>query len=68
MACSNSQLNLVTDMNEILADFEDHHAFVEILKSMLHLDQDRRLTPVDALHHPFLNLTHLMELHLHSNM
>jgi serine/threonine protein kinase len=60
------QLNL-SEGNEMMADYEDHRAFVDILKKMLHLDQDNRITPVEALRHPFLTLAHLMDQHLISS-
>jgi len=44
-----------------LADMVDRCAFVDLLKHMLELDQDRRVRPVEALGHRFLVLSHLVD-------
>ena len=38
---------------------EDAMAFLSLLKSCLHLDPTKRLTPKQALKHPFITMTHL---------
>lgn len=35
----------------------DRSDFIDILKKMLDMDQDRRLTPAEGLKHPFVQLT-----------
>jgi len=57
------QLN-VTGFSEPLdqvADLVDRCQFVDLLKHMLELDQDRRVRPSDALQHRFLVLSHLVD-------
>ncbi|XP_055327213.1 homeodomain-interacting protein kinase 1-like [Paramacrobiotus metropolitanus] len=44
---------------DLLAEKGDCAEFVDILKKMLTMDQERRITPAEALHHPFLMLNHL---------
>ena len=44
-----------------MADMVDRCEFVDLLKHMLELDQDRRVRPVDALGHRFLILSHLVD-------
>lgn len=38
----------------------DRADFVDILKRMLDMDQDRRLSPSDGLKHPFVQMTNLI--------
>ncbi|XP_030285758.1 uncharacterized protein LOC115589161 [Sparus aurata] len=40
--------------------YEDLMAFSSLLKSFLHLDPTKRITPKQALKHPFLTMTHLV--------
>jgi homeodomain interacting protein kinase len=40
----------------------DRQEFVDILKQMLCMDQDRRLTPSGGLQHRFVKMNHLMDL------
>ncbi|XP_057687612.1 dual specificity tyrosine-phosphorylation-regulated kinase 1B-like isoform X2 [Corythoichthys intestinalis] len=42
-------------------EMEDREAFVDLLKCLLHMDPERRITPEDALRHPFLTMSHLSE-------
>jgi len=39
----------------------DRQEFVDILKLMLSMDQERRLTPQGGLQHKFIKMTHLIE-------
>ncbi|KAI6176903.1 Homeodomain-interacting protein kinase 2 [Aphelenchoides bicaudatus] len=57
-------LHLPTDMDSIdtIVEKADRQQFVDILKLMLCMDQDRRLTPSGGLQHPFVKMTHLSEL------
>jgi len=43
------------------ADIADRREFVDLLKHMLQLDQDRRVRPIGALGHSFLVLSHLVD-------
>ncbi|TMS37154.1 hypothetical protein L596_004146 [Steinernema carpocapsae] len=56
-----SSVNLATelDANDLMAENKDRQEFVDILKKMLCMDQDRRLSPVDGLHHNFVRMSHL---------
>jgi homeodomain interacting protein kinase len=57
------QLNqdLSLDPVEHMADMVDRHEFVDLLKRMLELDQEQRITPLRALGHPFVLMTHLAD-------
>lgn len=46
---------------ELIAEKADRREFIDLLKRMLTLDQERRITPGEALNHPFVTLNHLME-------
>uniref|UniRef100_A0A671Y066 Protein kinase domain-containing protein n=1 Tax=Sparus aurata TaxID=8175 RepID=A0A671Y066_SPAAU len=48
------------DKRDALA-YEDLMAFSSLLKSFLHLDPTKRITPKQALKHPFLTMTHLSD-------
>lgn len=39
----------------------DRHEFVDILKKMLAMDQEQRLTPTEGLQHRFIQMPHLLE-------
>lgn len=56
------QVNLPTDLDGIDSACEkvDRKEFVDILKAMLCMDQDRRLSPAAGLQHKFVTMTHLM--------
>lgn len=43
------------------AEFEDRHAFVDLLKLLLHVDGNRRISASEALNHPFITMCHLKE-------
>lgn len=53
-----------TDLDRIDAscEREDRREFINILKKMLSIDQDHRLTPAESLQHNFIKMTHLSEL------
>ncbi|XP_071338588.1 homeodomain-interacting protein kinase 1-like [Trachinotus anak] len=42
-------------------ELEDQRAFVSLLKSLLHTDPERRITPEKALSHPFVTMAHLVD-------
>ncbi|XP_069390411.1 homeodomain-interacting protein kinase 3-like [Paralichthys olivaceus] len=41
------------------AEMDDRMVFVSLLKGLLHVDGDQRMTPSQALQHPFINMSHL---------
>ncbi|XP_044067098.1 homeodomain-interacting protein kinase 2-like isoform X2 [Siniperca chuatsi] len=43
------------------AEFEDRRAFVDLMKQLLHLDGDQRISPHQALQHPLVTMSHLTE-------
>jgi hypothetical protein len=55
---------LPQDLDEIdqMCERCDRQEFVDILKQMLSMDQDRRLTPQGGLQHKFIKMTHLVEM------
>lgn len=44
-----------------MAEKVDRKEFIDLLKRMLTLDQERRITPGEALNHPFITMAHLVE-------
>ena len=63
LMCGVVQLNVTqfADPVDQMADMVDRCEFVDLLKHMLELDQDRRVRPSDALGHRFLLLSHLVD-------
>lgn len=57
------QVNVPTDLEggQLLAEKTDRREFIDLLKRMLTIDQERRITPAEALHHSFTTLTHLVD-------
>ena len=58
-----AQVNVPNDLEgaELLAEKADRREFIDLLKRMLTLDQERRITPGEALNHNFVSLNHLAE-------
>ncbi|CAF0797196.1 unnamed protein product [Didymodactylos carnosus] len=58
-----AQINVPSDLEgvELVAEKLDRREFVDILKRMLHLDQEYRITPAEALNHPFVTMAHLVD-------
>lgn len=58
-----AQVNVPTDLDgsELLAEKGDRREFIDLLKQMLTLDQERRITPGEALNHSFVVLNHLVD-------
>uniref|UniRef100_A0A672PWZ2 non-specific serine/threonine protein kinase n=1 Tax=Sinocyclocheilus grahami TaxID=75366 RepID=A0A672PWZ2_SINGR len=56
-------VNLMLNMEgcDQLAEKADRREFVHLLKMMLMIDADQRITPSDALTHPFVTMQHLMD-------
>ncbi len=57
------QVNVPTELEggELLAEKVDRREFIDLLKRMLTMDQERRITPGEALRHSFVQLTHLLD-------
>lgn len=57
------QVNVPTDLErgELLAEKVDRREFIDLLRRMLVMDQERRITPSEALNHPFVTMTHLAD-------
>lgn len=60
---SGFQVNLVLNMEgcDQLAEKADRREFVDLLRMMLLIDADQRITPSDALSHPFVTMQHLLD-------
>ncbi|CAB1330023.1 unnamed protein product [Coregonus sp. 'balchen'] len=50
--------NCLDDMMQ--AEKADRREFIDLLKKMLTLDADKRITPMKTLNHPFVTMTHLL--------
>ncbi|XP_028332693.1 homeodomain-interacting protein kinase 2-like [Gouania willdenowi] len=46
---------------EDAAEFMDRREFIDFLKHLLTLDEEKRFSPTDALQHPFITMTHLSQ-------
>lgn len=44
---------------ETIDEYEDFHVFVDLLKLLLHIDGNRRISASEALNHPFITMSHL---------
>ena len=56
------QIHLKQDSTLLFqAEKLDRQYFVDLLKKMIHLDQHQRITPNQALHHPFITMEHLVD-------
>lgn len=62
------QVNLVMNLegSDLLADKADRREFVGLLKKMLMIDAEERISPAEALSHPFVTMQHLLDFP-HSN-
>lgn len=58
-----AQINVPTDLegSELLAEKVDRREFIDLLKRMLTLDQERRIKPGEALNHHFIRMAHLVD-------
>ena len=56
-------MNVPTELEggELLAEKVDRREFIDLLKRMLTMDQERRITPGEALQHQFVTLSHLVD-------
>uniref|UniRef100_A0A914H0I9 non-specific serine/threonine protein kinase n=1 Tax=Globodera rostochiensis TaxID=31243 RepID=A0A914H0I9_GLORO len=59
-----AQVHIPTDLDDIdrMCERCDRQEFVDILKQMLSMDQDRRLTPAGGLQHKFVKMSHMIEM------
>lgn len=62
------QVNVQMDIesNQLLAEKVDRREFIDLLKRMLTIDQERRIQPNQALCQPFVTLSHLKD-YVHCN-
>ncbi|KAK2189919.1 hypothetical protein NP493_94g05019 [Ridgeia piscesae] len=58
-----AQINVPTNLegSELMAEKVDRREFIDLLKRMLTLDLERRITPGEALNHAFITLSHLVD-------
>ncbi|XP_077151070.1 homeodomain-interacting protein kinase 1 isoform X2 [Ranitomeya variabilis] len=63
-----AQVNMSTDLEgtDMLAEKADRREYIDLLKKMLTIDADKRITPTKTLHHPFVTMNHLLDFP-HSN-
>ncbi|KFO82677.1 Homeodomain-interacting protein kinase 1, partial [Cuculus canorus] len=63
-----AQVNMSTDLEgtDMLAEKADRREYIDLLKKMLTIDADKRVTPLKTLNHPFVTMTHLLDFP-HSN-
>uniref|UniRef100_A0A8C2AR72 non-specific serine/threonine protein kinase n=1 Tax=Cyprinus carpio TaxID=7962 RepID=A0A8C2AR72_CYPCA len=56
------QVNLPTHLEgtDMLAEKADRRELIDLLKRMLRLDADKRITPTKTLAHPFVTMSHLL--------
>ncbi|XP_041052961.1 homeodomain-interacting protein kinase 3a isoform X4 [Carcharodon carcharias] len=63
-----AHVNMVMDLegNDLLAEKADRMEFVSLLKKMLLIDAEKRITPAETMNHPFVTMQHLLDFP-HSN-
>ncbi|XP_056590619.1 homeodomain-interacting protein kinase 1 isoform X2 [Triplophysa dalaica] len=64
------QVNLPSHLEgtDLLAEKADRRELIDMLKRMLRLDADKRITPTKTLGHPFVTMTHLVSFPHSSHM
>ncbi|KAJ8371918.1 hypothetical protein AAFF_G00298700 [Aldrovandia affinis] len=57
------QVNMSSNLEgmDMLAEKADRREFIDLLRKMLMLDADKRITPIKTLGHPFVSMTHLLD-------
>ncbi|CAJ0968546.1 unnamed protein product [Ranitomeya imitator] len=57
------QVNMTSDLegSDMLVEKADRREFIDLLKKMLTIDADKRITPIETLNHPFVTMTHLLD-------
>lgn len=60
---SQVRVNITPDQDgmDMICEKMDRQEFVDVLKKMLCMDQERRINPYEGLHHPFITMNHLVE-------
>uniref|UniRef100_A0A8C8SWJ0 non-specific serine/threonine protein kinase n=1 Tax=Pelusios castaneus TaxID=367368 RepID=A0A8C8SWJ0_9SAUR len=63
-----AQVNMSTDLEgtDMLAEKADRREYIDLLKKMLTIDADKRITPLKTLNHSFVTMSHLLDFP-HSN-
>ncbi|XP_075766393.1 homeodomain-interacting protein kinase 1 isoform X3 [Pelodiscus sinensis] len=63
-----AQVNMSNDLEgtDMLAEKADRREYIDLLKKMLTIDADKRITPLKTLNHSFVTMTHLLDFP-HSN-
>ncbi|XP_064255354.1 homeodomain-interacting protein kinase 1 isoform X4 [Passer domesticus] len=63
-----AQVNMSTDLEgtDMLAEKADRREYIDLLKKMLTIDADKRVTPLKTLNHSFVTMAHLLDFP-HSN-
>ncbi|XP_015506207.1 homeodomain-interacting protein kinase 1 isoform X3 [Parus major] len=63
-----AQVNMSTDLEgtDMLAEKADRREYIDLLKKMLTIDADKRITPLKTLNHSFVTMAHLLDFP-HSN-
>ncbi|KAM8975877.1 homeodomain-interacting protein kinase 1 isoform 2-T2 [Pelodytes ibericus] len=63
-----AQVNMSTDLEgtDMLAEKADRREYIDLLKKMLTIDADKRITPLKTLNQPFATMNHLLDFP-HSN-
>ncbi|CAH2220222.1 homeodomain-interacting kinase 1 isoform X1 [Pelobates cultripes] len=63
-----AQVNISTDLEgtDMLTEKADRREYIDLLKKMLTIDADKRITPLKTLNHTFTTMTHLLDFP-HSN-
>uniref|UniRef100_A0A2K5HG19 non-specific serine/threonine protein kinase n=1 Tax=Colobus angolensis palliatus TaxID=336983 RepID=A0A2K5HG19_COLAP len=58
-----AQVNMSTDLEgtDMLAEKADRREYIDLLKKMLTIDADKRITPLKTLNHQFVTMTHLLD-------
>lgn len=51
---------------DMLAEKADRREYIDLLKKMLTIDADKRITPLKTLNHQFVTMNHLLDFP-HSN-
>ncbi|KAM5172178.1 homeodomain-interacting protein kinase 2 isoform 2-T2 [Mantella aurantiaca] len=57
------KVNMTSDLegSDMLVEKADRREFIDLLKKMLTIDADKRITPIETLNHPFVTMTHLLD-------
>eukprot|EP00062_Callorhinchus_milii_P013412 gi/632961603/ref/XP_007896846.1/ PREDICTED: homeodomain-interacting protein kinase 2-like [Callorhinchus milii] len=57
------EVNMTANLegSEMLAEKADRREFIDLLKKMLTIDADKRITPIETLSHSFVTMTHLVD-------